>query len=88
MPTETKFLGVYGAVWLAIFAVLATVLFVRRMIQLIRILALGRKENRFDQLGRRLITLVSEVLFQSRMFAGNPSSTGPTRPFSGASARS
>jgi len=72
MPTEMKFLGVYGAVWLAIFAVAATALFVRRMIQLIRILALGRKENRFDQLGRRLLTVVSEVLFQSRMLRGEP----------------
>ena len=45
MPTETKFLGVYGAVWLAVLLVAATALFVRRMIQLIRILAWDAKRT-------------------------------------------
>lgn len=72
MPTEAKFLGVYAAVWLAILAAIATGLFVRRMIQLVRILALGRKENRFDHLGQRLMAVVSEVLLQSRMWKGEP----------------
>ena len=70
MPTETKFLGVYGAVWLAVLAAAATVLFARRMWQLLRILLLGRRENRFDHIGLRLATLVKEVLFQSRMLRG------------------
>src|SRR5208337_3201816 len=70
MPTETKFLGVYGAVWLAVLALAATVLFARRMWQLLRILFLGRRENRLDHLGRRTVTLVKEVLFQSRMIRG------------------
>ncbi|MGO9109275.1 MAG: (Fe-S)-binding protein [Thermoguttaceae bacterium] len=70
MPTETKFLGVYGAVWLAVLALTATVLFARRMWQLLRILLLGRRENRLDHIGLRLATLVREVLFQSRMLRG------------------
>ncbi len=70
MPTETKFLGVYGAVWLAVLAAAATVLFARRMWQLLRILLLGRRENRFDHIGLRLATFVKEVLFQSRMLRG------------------
>ena len=70
MPTETKFLGVYGAVWLAVLAAAATVLFARRMWQLLRILMLGRRENRLDHLGLRVATLVKEVLFQSRMLRG------------------
>ncbi len=70
MPTETKFLGVYGAVWLAVLAAAATVLFARRMWQLLRILLLGRRENRLDHIGLRVATLVKEVLFQSRMLRG------------------
>lgn len=70
MPTEAKFLGVYGAIWLAVLLVAATVLFARRMTQLIRILCLGRKENRFNLLGQRTATFVREVLFQSRMLKG------------------
>ena len=72
MPTETKFLGVYGAVWLAVLALAAAVLFARRMWQLLRILLLGRRENRLDHLGLRLVTLVKEVLLQSRMVQGEP----------------
>ena len=70
MPTETKFLGIYGALWLAVLTLAATALFARRMWQLIRILFLGRRENRFDHIGLRLVTLVKEVLFQSRMLRG------------------
>jgi Fe-S oxidoreductase len=70
MPTESKFLGLYGAVWLAVLAVAATVLFARRMWQLLRILLLGRRENRLDHLGLRVATLIREVLFQSRMLRG------------------
>jgi Fe-S oxidoreductase len=70
MPTETKFLGLYGAVWLAILLALATALFVRRMIQLVRILTLGRKEDRFHHLGLRAATFLREVLFQRRMLKG------------------
>jgi len=32
MPTEAKFLGVYGAVWLAVLVAAASALFARRMI--------------------------------------------------------
>ena len=70
MPTEARFLGVYGAVWLAVLLVVASVLFVRRMSHLLRILALGRKENRLDHLGLRLATFAKEVLGQSRMLTG------------------
>ncbi len=72
MPTEGKFLGIYGAVWLAVLLVLASALFVRRMIQLVRILALGRHENRLDHLGIRLTTFLKEVIGQSRFFKGEP----------------
>ena len=48
----------------------ATVLFARRMWQLMRILLLGRRENRLDHIGLRVVTLVKEVLFQSRMLQG------------------
>jgi Fe-S oxidoreductase len=70
MPTEGKFLGVYGAVWLAALLVLATALFVRRMLHLIRILALGLKENRLDHLARRAATFAREVLGQGRLLRG------------------
>jgi Fe-S oxidoreductase len=72
MPTETKFLGIYGAVWLAVLLAAATAVFVGRMSQLVRILALGRKENRFDSVGLRVSTFLQEVLFQSRMLTGEP----------------
>ncbi len=49
MPTEAQFLGVYGAVWLAILLVAASAVFARRMLQLLRVLALGQKENRLEQ---------------------------------------
>jgi Fe-S oxidoreductase len=70
MPTETRFLGVYGAVWLAVLVAAATALFARRMVQLVCILALGRKESRLDHLGLRVVTFVREVLCQSRMLKG------------------
>ena len=72
MPTEAKFLGVYGAVWLAALLAAATAVFAWRMVQLLRILALGRKENRLNHFGLRLATFVREVLFQSRMIQGEP----------------
>jgi len=70
MPTESRFLGVYGAVWLALMLGVASAFFARRMIQLVRILALGRKENRFDHLGLRLKTFLKEVLGQTRLLKG------------------
>ena len=70
MPTEGKFLGVYGAVWLAVLLAAAAALFARRMIQLLRILALGRKENRLDHLALRCATFLKEVLFQWRLLKG------------------
>jgi len=70
MPTEGKFLGIYGAVWLAVLLLAASALFVRRMVQLVRILALGRKENRFNHLGLRVATFLREVLGQSRLLRG------------------
>lgn len=72
MPTETKLLGVYGAVWLAVLLIAASALFARRMIQLIRILALGRKDNRFGRLGERFVLFLKEVMGQSRFWRGEP----------------
>jgi len=45
MPTEARFLGVYGAVWLAILLVAASAVFARRMLQLLRVLAMGRRKT-------------------------------------------
>ena len=70
MPTETIFLGVPGAIWLALLVIVASALFARRMYHLLRILAQGRKENRFDHLGLRLWTFAREVLGQARLLRG------------------
>ena len=72
MPTEAKFLGVYGAVWLAILLMAASAVFARRMLQLLRVLALGQKENRLNNLPLRAVTFVKEVIFQSRFLKGEP----------------
>ena len=42
------------------------------MSHLIRILAQGQKENRFDRLGLRLATFIKEVMFQTRFLHGEP----------------
>ena len=70
MPTEAKILGVSGAIWLAILLGIATAIFARRMIQLLRVLAMGRKENRLNHLGLRTVTFLKEVMGQSRMLKG------------------
>ena len=70
MPTEAEFLGVYGAVWLALALAICSGVFAWRMLDLLRVLALGRKENRFDHLGLRTATFLKEVLGQSRMLRG------------------
>ena len=72
MPTEAKFLGVYGAVWLAILLVAATAVFARRMLHLLRVLAMGQKENRLNNLPLRAVAFVKEVIFQSRFLKGEP----------------
>ena len=46
LPTSEKIFGVYGAVWLMLLIAVATAVFLRRMYHLLRILALGRRENR------------------------------------------
>jgi Fe-S oxidoreductase len=71
LPTSDKILGVYGAVWLILLATLATAVFLRRMYHLVRILALGRRENRLDHLGERLGMFLREVMGQSRFWAGD-----------------
>jgi Fe-S oxidoreductase len=72
MPTEARFLGAYGAVWLAILLVAASAVFMRRMLQLLRVLAMGQKENRLNNLPLRAMTFVKEVIFQSRFLKGEP----------------
>ena len=69
---KREFLGVYGAVWLAILLVAATAVFARRMLQLLRVLAMGQKENRLNNLPLRAATFVKEVIFQSRFLKGEP----------------
>ena len=70
MPTETKFLGVYGAVWLAVLAAAATVSFARRMWQLLRILLLGAGRTAWTTSACAWRPSCKEVLFQSRMLRG------------------
>ena len=70
MPTDVKILGVSGAIWLAVLFVLALAIFTRRMVQLLRVLAMGSKENRLDHLGLRLLTFLKEVIGQTRMLRG------------------
>lgn len=72
MPTETKFLGVYGAVWLAIVTAICSAIFVRRMFYLLRALAQGRRENRFNHIPLRIATFLREVIGQERMLKGEP----------------
>ena len=68
---EAKILGVYGGrVAGRCSSRVATAIFLRRMYHLVRILALGRKENRLDHLGQRLGMFFKEVLCQSRMLDG------------------
>jgi hypothetical protein len=71
LPTSSKILGVYGAVWLIVLAVAATAIFVRRMYHLVRILALGRGDNRLDHVGQRLWLFLKEVMGQSRFWKGD-----------------
>ncbi len=72
MPTEARFLGVYGAVWLALLLVAASAVFARRMLQLLRVLAMGQKENRLNNLPLRAATFLKEVIFQTRFLKGEP----------------
>lgn len=60
-----------AAWWLILFVILATAVFVRRMVHLLRILALGRNENRMDQISTRAGLFLKEVMGQSRMIQGD-----------------
>ena len=66
-PGEIQF-GFSGVVWLRILFALAIVILTWRLITLLRVLRLGRSENRLDHLGRRLWTFLREVVGQTRMF--------------------
>jgi Fe-S oxidoreductase len=70
LPTSEKIFGVYGAVWVIVLTLIASALFARRMYRLLRVLAQGRWENRFDHPGERLVLFLKEVMGQSRMWTG------------------
>ena len=70
LPTSEKILGIYGAVWLIILVMIASAVFAQRMYRLLRVLALGRWENRLDRPAQRLVLFLKEVMGQSRMWTG------------------
>ena len=72
MPTEAKYFGVYGAVWLAIFVAGASARVCAADVPLDSHPRQGQKENRFDRLGLRLATFIKEVMFQTRFLHGEP----------------
>ncbi len=63
-PVTMNLSGVWGYVlfW-ALFA-LAFGLFLERCVFLVRLLRIGRPEKRSDSIGRRMLTMLNEVLFQ------------------------
>ncbi len=71
MPTTQPILGLPGAFWLALLLAVAAAAFTWRMVRLLRVLALGRWENRFNHIPLRIATFLKEVLGQSRMLAGD-----------------
>jgi len=70
MPTEVTILGISGAVWLLLLLAICSAVFAWRMLALLRVLAMGRRENRLDHLVLRAWTFIKEVIFQSRMLTG------------------
>ena len=70
LPTSEKIFGVYGAVWVIVLTMIASAVFAQRMYRLLRVLARGRRENRFDHPGERLVLFLKEVMGQSRMWTG------------------
>ena len=70
MPTEAPIFGISGAIWLAIVTAIASAIFARRMYHLLRVLAMGSKENRMNHIGLRTATFLKEVMGQSRMLKG------------------
>jgi len=70
-PTTTTYLGIPGWVYLWSLTAVAFVIFGRRAYSILRVVARGRAEPRWDQLPRRLWNVVVNVAGQRRMF-GNP----------------
>ena len=67
-PTSATLLGVPGFVYLWALTAVALVLFGRRAYRILRAVARGRAEPRWDQLPRRLRSVVVNVAGQRRMF--------------------
>ncbi len=70
MPTEVTILGISGAVWLLLLLAICSAVFAWRMSALLRVLAMGRRENRLDHPVLRAWTFLKEVICQSRMLTG------------------
>ena len=86
-PTAESYLGIPGyAIFWVLFAV-ASALFIQRVFLLVRLLKLGRPENRFDRLRYRVTSMLSTALTQSSNLKSftlkDPASAGHTLMFWG-----
>lgn len=68
MPAGSTILGISPAAWLRILFLISIVVFAWRMVTLVRVLRLGRPENRLTNIPLRIKTVLKEVLGQSRLF--------------------
>ncbi len=66
-PTAVQLLGIPGFVVLWIIALLSFTLFGRRVFAFVRLFMKARRENRFNNIGKRVVNLVSYVLGQRRL---------------------
>jgi Fe-S oxidoreductase len=67
-PTASTSLLIPGVAWLWVLTAIAVALFGTRVYRLVRALARGRPENRWDRLPARARSVVVNVLAQRRMF--------------------
>ena len=63
-PVNTVYFGISGYVIFWLFFLIAFGLFSQRVYFLYRVMRLGREENRFDNLGQRVKSMLFETVFQ------------------------
>ncbi|MGD0485251.1 MAG: hypothetical protein ABSB58_11480, partial [Gemmatimonadales bacterium] len=68
-PSMTAVLGAPGWALLWVLAVVATLIFARRVVRLVRLLLRARPEDRFDRLPRRAWVAFSNVFGQIRLLS-------------------
>ncbi len=66
-PIQIKILGIPGIILFWVITVIAFGLFVRRIITLIKLLMCAKPEYRFDNLGKRILSVFTFVLGQKRL---------------------